>query len=266
MNKCGFTLMLPYVEQQAIYQRLNQNGAYGNRLAGVCAAYPLAMGDPTTNGKAAYVSQQIPLFLCPSDDGPAFVKTSGTYGISATATLDCPRINYDFATEPIYDYYYSMRYWSDYMNTYYPQYRAMSGVNSNCKPADIRDGTSNTAAIIETTRRVRNGNGTSWGYRGHVMNGVTLYDRRDNYPLSSCPLCASPVNCWTYYTGPPKYVPQVGKVASWGMAGSLHPAGCQAVMADGSVHFIPESTNLLILGYLMSMADGGAIGDFGNGS
>ncbi len=32
-------------------------------------------------------------------------------------------------------------------------------------------------------------------------------------------------------------------------------------MADGSVHFIPESTNTLILGYMTSMADGSAIGN-----
>jgi hypothetical protein len=34
-------------------------------------------------------------------------------------------------------------------------------------------------------------------------------------------------------------------------------------MADGSVRFVPESTNLLILGYMTSMADGVAIGNFG---
>jgi hypothetical protein len=35
-------------------------------------------------------------------------------------------------------------------------------------------------------------------------------------------------------------------------------------MADGSVRFVPESTNLLVLGYMTAMADGAAIGNFGN--
>jgi prepilin-type N-terminal cleavage/methylation domain-containing protein len=268
MNKCGFALLLPYVEQQALYQRLNQNGAYGCTLNGPAGAYPLAMGDPAANGNAAYIATEVPLFLCPSDDGPTRTAYGPNiyYGISnTTSSLKGPRINYDFSTQPYYDYAYSMDYWSGYMNINYPQYRAMFANNSSCKTADIRDGTSNTAAIVETTRRVWNGNGTSWGYRGWVMAGVALYDRRSNYPLGSCPQCSSPINCWVYYTYSPNSA-IVGRNASWGMAGSLHPAGCQAVMADGSVHFIAESTNVLILGYLTSMADSIAIGDFGSGT
>jgi len=267
MNKHGFALMLPYLELQSIYGQLNQNGCYSACLnGGGPAALPLAMGDPTTNGNAALMAMQVPLFLCPSDDGPTFVSTSGAYGISATTTMDCPRVNYDFSTTPLYDYAWGMRYWSGYMVQNYKQYRAMSGVNSNCKPGDIQDGTSNTAAFVETTRRVLNGNGNAWGYRGWVMCGVNLYDRLSTEPISQCPLCSSPINCWTYYTGPPTYLPQVGRVGNWGAAGSLHPAGVQVCMADGSVRFVPESTELLILGYMTSMADGGSIGNFGAAS
>jgi hypothetical protein len=144
----------------------------------------------------------------------------------------------------------------------YSTYRAMFGNNSNCTTADISDGTTNTVAIIETTRQVLNGNGNAWGYRGWVMVGISLYDRLSGYPLSSCPLCVSPVNCWTYYTGPPTYGVQVGRLASWGMAGSLHPAGCIVCMADGSSRYIAESTDINILGRLGSMADGTQIGNF----
>jgi prepilin-type N-terminal cleavage/methylation domain-containing protein len=267
MNKHGFTLMLPYLEQQAIYGRLNQNGCYSACLnGGGPAALPLAMGDPATNGNGPLMALQVPLFLCPSDDGPAFVTTTGAYGISATTSYDCPRVNYDFSTTPLYDYAWGMRYWSAYMVQNYKQYRAMSGVNSNCKPGDIQDGLSNTAAFVETTRRVLNGNGNSWGYRGWVMCGVTLYDRLGNWPITQCPLCTSSINCWTYSSGPPTYVPQVGRAATWGTAASLHPAGVQACMADGSVRFVSETTSLIILGCMTSMADGVAIGDFGTGA
>ncbi len=267
LNKCGFALLLPYLEQQAVYQRLNQNGAYGAYLSGVAGGFPLAIGDPTlpANGNAAVVSQQIPLFLCPTDDGPTSVKTTGAYGISATTTLDCPRINYAFSTAAYYDYVWDMNYWTGYMLNHYPQYRAMSGNNSNCKTADIRDGTSNTAAIVEVTRKVWNGNGVSWGYAGHVMVGVSLYDRLSKAPLNQCPQCSSPINCWLYGTYAPSQA-IIGRLCNWDGAGSLHPAGCQAVMADGSVRFIPESTDTQILGYLTSMADNIALGDLNNGS
>jgi hypothetical protein len=154
-----------------------------------------------------------------------------------------------------------MDYWANYMNINYPTYRAMFGNNSRCKPADIRDGTSNTAAIVETTRKWWSGNGLAWGYSGHVMCGVALYDRLCNCPINSCPQCTSPINCWLYSTNPPSSV-IVGRAAVWtGAAASLHPAGCQAAMSDGSVRFIPESTNIMILGYMTSMADSIAIGE-----
>ncbi len=172
------------------------------------------MGDPAANGNAAYLTEQIPLFLCPSDDGPAYVTTSGSYGISNTTTLKCPRINYGFSCLPVYDYYWSMDYWANYMNVHYPTYRAMFGNNSNCKVADIRDGTSNTAAIVETTRRWWSGNGLSWGYTGHVMCGIPLYSRLGNYPLANCPQCTSPINCWLYSTYPASSA-IVGRAAVW---------------------------------------------------
>ncbi|HVX59554.1 MAG TPA: DUF1559 domain-containing protein, partial [Pirellulales bacterium] len=144
MNKHGFALMLPYLEQQAIYDKLNQSGSYSACLNGNGpAARPLAMGDPATNGNGPLMAMQVPLFLCPSDDSLTFVHTTGAYGISATTAYDCPRVNYDFSTTPLYDYAWGMRYWSAYMVQNYKQYRAMSGVNSNCKPGDIQDGLSN---------------------------------------------------------------------------------------------------------------------------
>ncbi|HXT59959.1 MAG TPA: DUF1559 domain-containing protein [Pirellulales bacterium] len=264
MNKHGFALMLPYLEQQSLYGRLNLNGAYGCFLNGPSGAYPLAMGDPATNGNAQYIAMQLPLFLCPSDDGPTFVTTTSTYGISATTALDCPRVNYDFSTTPLYDYAWGMNYWSGYMVQNYKQYRAMSGNNSNCTPGDIQDGLSNTAAFAETTRRVWNGNGNSWGYRGWVMCGVTLYDRLGNWPFSQCTLCTSPINCWGPLSWALTAQPQVGRNGTWGSAGSLHPAGLQVCMADGSVRFVPETTNLFVLGYMTSMSDGGSIGNFGS--
>lgn len=271
MNKHGFALMLPYVEQQALYGRLNQNAAYGGCVLGAINR-PLAGGDPSVNGNAQYMAVQIPLFQCPSDTGVTETVYNNVsdptpyYAISKQSPLYGPRVNYDFSTTPYYDFYFGMRYWSVYMSQNYKEYRAMYGVNSNCKPADVEDGLSNTAAIVETTRQVLNGNGNSWGYRGWVMCGVALYDRLSNYPLGWCPQCSSPINCWNYWTYWPTHPwakPTAGRVGSWGMAASLHPAGVQVCLADGSVRFVPESTDTLILGFMTSMADHASIGNFG---
>jgi prepilin-type processing-associated H-X9-DG protein len=90
------------------------------------------------------------------------------------------------------------------------------------------------------------------------MNGMTLYDNLNNFPMMA--LYGGPINCWTYGSTASTYLP--GRVASWGMYGSLHPAGCNVVMADGSVHFINESTNLTVLTLLCNLADGAAVGEF----
>lgn len=251
------------LEQQAIYDQLNQHAAYGCCTIGFIGM-PLAGGDPATNGNAAFMAMKPPIFYCPSDDGvtETVYGPNLNYGISTTSPLKGARVNYDFSTTPIYDFYWSKDYWSVYMSQYYKTYRAMFGNNSRCTTAEITDGTSNTTAILETTRQVLNGNGNAWGYRGWVMVGVSLYDRLSGYPLSSCPLCTSPINCWTYYTGPPTYKTEVGRLASWGMSGSLHPTGVNACMADGSTRFISEQTDINILGRLGSIADGLVNGDF----
>ena len=164
MNKYGFTLLLPYVEQQAALQTLNQNGAYGGYQTGLAADYPVAMGDPATNGNAAVMSPANSAVPLPQRRRPAYVKTSGSYGISMTTTLECPRINYGFSTLPYYDYYWSNGLLGQlHATVHYKTYRAMFGNISNCKSADIRDGTSNTAAMSKR-RGWWNGNGLSWGY------------------------------------------------------------------------------------------------------
>lgn len=210
-------------------------------------AIGLAMGDPTTCNNAAIMAMQPPIFYCPSDDGvkqTAYNSSNdGTpnYAISNKSALYGARVNYDFATKPYYELYWPNS-WRTYQLQNYKKYRAMFGTNSDCRIADITDGTSNTAAIIETTRTVYNGNGNAWGYRGWVMVGVGLYDNLSGYPGPRFyPLNdGKTINCWIY-NNVTQF--QVGRNASWGMAGSLHPTGCQVLMADGSTRFLNEDTD-----------------------
>lgn len=258
MNVSGFVLMLPFIEQLPLYQRYNMNASacsltyYGKVTA------PIA-GDPVASGNDIVVSTQLSNFLCPSDDGSKTMSTGGAYGITATDTRLGAKTSYEFSTKPTMEFSTAANGWKSYYTTNgYSQYRALFGQNSDSKFADIRDGSSNTAAFIETPLMVYNGNGNAWGYRAWVMYGVTLFDNMNNFP--TMPLCGGPINCWTYYTYNTTYQP--GRIASWGMAGSLHPAGCNVVMADGSVHFINESTNLIVLARLCDMADGAVVGEY----
>lgn len=245
MNLHGFVALLPFLEQQALYAQYNPMGCAGGSQRN--NALGLAMGDPTTCNNATLMAMQPPIFYCASDDGVKATaynsSNDGTpsYAISNKSLLFGARVNYDFASKPYYEFYWPNS-WRTYQLQNYKKYRAMFGTNSDCRISDITDGTSNTAAIIETTRIVLNGNGNAWGYRGWVMVGCSLYDNLSGYPGPAYyPLNnGQTINAWIY-NAVSQY--QVGRLGSWGMAGSLHPAGCQVLMADGSTRFLNETTD-----------------------
>ena len=266
MNTSGFVLMLPFMEQQPLYDKFNKNVAacsstYTGGSPGTPGPYPIAGSPltPTTSGNDTVVSTQLPVFLCPSDDGTRTMAAGAAYGITSTDTLLGAKTSYEFSTKPGDEINYPNGWQTWYANNGYMQYRALSGMNSNATTTVCQDGTTNTVAFIETPLMVYNGNGNAWGYRGWVMYGVTLYDNRTKFPIQS--LCGTQViNCWTYSTTAASYQP--GRVASWGMSGSLHPGGCNVVLADGSVRFLSEVTDFNILGWLCDTSDGASVGSF----
>lgn len=252
LNLNGFLLLLPFIEQQAIATRYNYNasaGAYDTN------GIPLA-GDPGLNINATVVAMQPPIFYCPSDDGPKAIRWNGqqsaNYGISSTSTLQGGATCYEFSSNPTQEQSYgnSWNYFASSKTT-----RALFGQNSAAKPSDVTDGTSNVTAFVETTLLVGDGGSNAWGYRGWVMNGVSLYGTGPN----GINQWAAPASWSSWYAAPP----MVGKVINWGNAASLHPAGCNVVMADGSTHFISENTNLTVQLYLGYIADGVSLGNYG---
>jgi hypothetical protein len=263
MNTSGFVLMLPYLELQPVYDKYNKNAsASDDTYNGGCGGppYPLA-GSAAVYGNDVVMAMQLPIFFCPSDDGGRTMTTGGAYGITASDALLGAKTSYEFSTKPIYELYDANSWLTWYTNNGYQQYRALFGMNSNSSTAHIKDGTSNTVAFIESPLMVYNGNGNAWGYRSWVMYGVSLYDNLSGYPISSCPLCiGQAINCWTYYTYASSHM--TGRVASWGMAGSLHPAGCNISLSDGTVRFVNETTDLFVLARLCNIADGAVVGDY----
>ena len=51
-------------------------------------------------------------------------------------------------------------------------------------------------------------------------------------------------------------VPRPGRLGTWASAGSQHPSGCHALMGDGSVQFLLESTDNRTLEALSTIAGG----------
>lgn len=257
-NLNGFVLLLPFMEQQAVFNQFNMLYSAG---AYVPTGNPLA-GDPGLCGNDVVMAMQLPGFYCPSDDGPKAQPWTGSasanYGISSKSTLFGAKTSYDFSTNPNYEQNDGncWNWMGNNANAVPPnlsvaQQRALFGMNARTRLEDIKDGTSHTTAFIETPLRMYNGGNVTWGYRGWVMDGLSLYGA-GGYGINHWAIPAA-WSAWSTIAGTNG---TVGVIYSWGNAGSLHPGGCQACFADGSVQFMSETTELTTLQYLGFISDG----------
>ena len=207
VNTNGLVLLLPYLEQQPLYDKFDfkqcasvYTGNGGNGAL---------VGDPvTTSRNAEVVSQRLDAFDCPSDQYDFRLPEVADYGIKTGGGYYGVKTNYDFSTAS----YYFWNEYRHYSKPLVPYFKRMFGENSDTRIADIKDGTSNTAAICERTKWVYNGSCTARGYHGWVMVGVNL---------------SNGVNKWLRVPAPAPPTPafQPGRSQSWENGGSLHPGG-----------------------------------------
>jgi prepilin-type N-terminal cleavage/methylation domain-containing protein/prepilin-type processing-associated H-X9-DG protein len=236
-NSSGLVLLLPYIEQNNLYNLWNLAGASGNyNITGK----PLASPDAVGSGNAARSTIQIPILLCPSDGGTATISPSSFYSPDLGATgIKATKTSYEFITN------------ADEIDCNYWVYASVStrrvfGQNSTTRLTDITDGTSNTLAMSEQTLDTHNGVTSSWAYRGWVHYGI------DPVGAWNATTPAQGLNVWKYSTAAAVW----GVRASWYSVASHHTNGVNFVFADGSVHFISQSIDLVSLSRLTAMADG----------
>jgi prepilin-type N-terminal cleavage/methylation domain-containing protein/prepilin-type processing-associated H-X9-DG protein len=266
-NSNGLVLLLPYVEQDSLYNRFNlsQASALIGTTRGTAPwqnANGSMVGDPLTNGNAALAGNALNLFSCPSDPIPAIGAgrvgpPGGAYtsnGVNGNKQLlgvyYGPGGSFQGAASN-YDFIASAADFSRCNNwrTMGAQ-RRIFGENSTTRIADVTDGTSNTLMVGETTRLYANGNSLAWSYRGWVMPGVEVYDSATD----------AGINLWFMpwvTTSWATYIPRVGICHTWwANAASLHPGGCNFTFADGSVHFVSQMIDKPTLLALATMAGG----------
>ena len=235
LNASGLMMLLPYLEQMGLYAAYDQNQCASDLMAGPAGnadAVGKLAGSPAINAKVA--ANRLTVLSCPSDNGDPYIPADymGCYGNGGH--LQGAKTNYDFCASL-----------DDMFCNKWPRQdltvRRMFGQNSACHVVDVRDGTSNTIAMAETTYNVWNGMCSAWGYRSYVMLGID--------PTG----WGWGINVW-YVPGVTD--PEPGQLVSWGHMGSLHPGGVHAVMADGAVQFFSETMDLVTLERLAAMADG----------
>ena len=248
-NHRGWLLMLPFVEQQALYDLANLSAATGSYVrSGTAGTIGGPLPGQPGNPNDIVVSTPVQTFLCPSDANPTNYATTGSsfYSISpGTTTLQGAYTNYDF----------SIRRTSSTANTFStedPLTRRMFGFNDSSRFRDIVDGTSNAIALCETLRGTHDGVPQTWGYTKWVGNGVDPAYSLGINDLRCCAWDAIPFNR-----------PRTPlRLASWSVSGSLHPGGAQFTLGDGSVRFISQNIELVTLQRLAFISDGQVLGEF----
>lgn len=247
-NHRGWLLVLPFVEQQALYDMANLSAASGAYVRAGSGSISGPLPGQPGNPNDLVVSTPVQTFLCPSDPNPTnyATTTSAAYSISpGTTTMQGAYTNYDF----------SVRRTSATANTFTTDAittRRMFGFNDSSKFRDITDGTSNAIAVCETLRGVHDGVPQTWGYSKWVGNGV---DPAYNLGINNLLCCAWDAIPFNRPRSPMR-------LSAWGTSGSMHPGGAQFTFGDGSVRFISQNIELVTLQRLSFISDGQVLGEF----
>jgi len=261
--------ILPYIEQQALYNAFSFTVAFGTNA----------------NGAAAPMQQVVPVFICPS---------AKAYPRPSLNVWHGPGCNYA---------------WSSGSSVYTGQtgagsagFNGLQNIYTERKLSDATDGTSNTILASE----VLSGSGNTNTAAANVnlvfptdifyTGSDTLFNNIVNKHFPTAAELTAIGNAalanraglgntgalWAWYShgntlfntsAPPNWqLPTSGGsccpggAQDWGFgiipARSNHTGGVNVVMADGSVRFVSDSVDLVTWQRLGHASDGGVLGDF----
>ena len=247
LNHSGWVMTLPYFDQAPLYNQWNLTAASRNYTTTYGTAPTCIDGAPgqvvmgpvsAVLANAALSLLKVNVFKCPSQPSIDEFVADTIYSRAADGILG-RRTNYDMV--------YYANYAHGQCNTWSTHSSAIRrpfGDNSKCGLNDITDGSSNTMLVGETKYQVFNGYGTPWAYRGWLQDGIDPTFGINNY----------------YYSA--SYPNVRPALASWSYSGSYHDGGAFYLLGDGSVRFISENINSTTVMNLVTISNGGVVGEF----
>jgi prepilin-type N-terminal cleavage/methylation domain-containing protein/prepilin-type processing-associated H-X9-DG protein len=248
-NHTGFTMLLPFIEQDNLYKQYDFTKPACNSSWSVtyypttgCDATDLANYPNGVNGtsNANVVGTFVKIYVCPADPGhqPNPMNTSGYW---AYAETNGQRSNY------LFNCYKATDYTPDYSASRYDA--GMFGTNGSARFSDVTDGLSNTIAVGEARQQmVADSFGPRWGSGTHtsVHGYVPDYTFHINYPYGQLVF------------GYPSSSMYAKLQYAWGF-GSWHSGGANFVFGDGSVRFLPDSMAFPVFQAMCSIQGGEVI-------
>ena len=254
LNTSGWTILLPYLEQQALYDRYDFSQAATSEVCPYSshASVPL-MGDPAVNQPV--IREHLPIMTCPSDDSPVRFA-DGRVAEAATT-------NYVFAWGSFNDFF---GWYDSYLG--HPQ-QGMFGNNGGARIRDVGDGMSNSIAVGESLQLSCWGRNSGWGAGRDGVIGMCIHPSMQWYGLSLARQtninttvndlgghnkCVRDNICGTGNCGDYPYT-------HW-VFSSKHPGGAQFIFGDGSVTFLSETIDWYTWQYLNYINDGNILGNY----
>jgi prepilin-type N-terminal cleavage/methylation domain-containing protein/prepilin-type processing-associated H-X9-DG protein len=238
LNHTGWIPLLPFLEENGLYDRFNLSAATGQRAT----AGALSSPDAIASGNAALSTTILNSLICPSDSGTKiYTSADTTYGCGVANSA---RTTYNFNITDAN----SCTTWATEAATTRP----MFGIGSKCRFQDITDGTSSTIAVCETTLEVLDGRCASWACSSHVGMGVSFADNQSRW-INDWGCCGWQSPAWN-----PAYY-RIGRLGEWGSVGSMHAGGLNVVMADGAVRWFNENIDMTLRRNLSRIADGNVV-------
>ena len=259
-NMSGLVLLLAGIEQTAVDSQLQKQFSFCTTNTNSSSA----MSTGTNLSPPFPLQTEIPTFRCPSDNGEPGIP-AGAYGPSANATAI--KTNYDFVSSAFETTYYG---YSSVTSAYYSatpynlqgKAKYPFGMNSRVRIDDLKDGTSNTMFMAETTMTSDPSSLSQTYSYAIVAPAVAL---ALSAPGASAQLRFPPFLSWGYRgsymygidpaVGINQFVAKAaGVLKAGGTAGSLHSGGMKVVMGDGSVRFVRTDIDALQLFYACTIA------------
>jgi prepilin-type N-terminal cleavage/methylation domain-containing protein/prepilin-type processing-associated H-X9-DG protein len=247
----GFTLLLPYIEQDNLYKQYNFNlpstheawDGYAPATGHVpqdLANYPAGVNGTVNE---AVVATYVKTYTCPSDQNPSPLDNYSLNGPGNTGYWA-----YSGPSQRRSNYLFNCFRATDYTSTYDTGTTVgVFGSNGAGAVQSMKDGTSNTVMVGEARQRMcssyfggRWGNGVHTAVHGYVPD----FRFHINYPAGNDrTLC---------FSNDPAIKPLQ---YAWGF-GSWHSGGANFVFCDGSVRFLPDSMSFPVFQALCSMNGG----------
>lgn len=246
-NTTGWAMLLPYVEQAAIYSKYNFS---------VCSSSDSPYGQPVMGNDLmndGLYNARVPYLECPShpEAGERVSYHEGT--TDQYSKRNAVRTSYYFSTGSTTSY---NRPYDTYASSWYI---GMFGNETGCKIGAVSDGLSNSIAIGEAAGGSRKTSGLfgPWGMTGtHTCCHGRIDASRVNGVITPTPVEAQKYginSTWPGYTPPQTY--------AWTF-NSFHTGGAQFVFGDGSVHFLTQTMDFATLAKLAFIQEGNVVGEF----